>query len=200
NPLLGAAIGGAVGVASVPAEQALLTNVARNIPWLGQVGPWVAKLSDADGLYYRSRSMLASPYQFAPVAAAGNMLATAGKYAGFAHLGAAAQQATGGTDLSRAINQNYLKPYDDAMTRWEQVLPSWLPFHNGLDDAAWVMHPSGGHAYSTMGDTMESVQNGAAGVIGARSQAGRQVQKAFGTDLKNSLKPLIEAHGGEPAF
>lgn len=68
NPLeiLAGAAGGAVlgGLST--------TNVFRNIPVLGNTGPTIGELGgDISGYYYKTRSLLATPYKYAPVRVAG---------------------------------------------------------------------------------------------------------------------------------
>lgn len=60
----GIATGGALGYLSA-------TNALRNIPVLGNTGPLIDSLADADGLYYKTRNLVAAPYKYAPVRVAG---------------------------------------------------------------------------------------------------------------------------------
>lgn len=125
NPyeILGATAGGAaLGALSVPATSeskiAGLTRVFDNIPVLGNTGPVIDALVGDEGFYYKTRSLLAKPYSYAPVRVAGAAF-QAGTLLGAEARGAAALQSMispDGTTMSRAVQGTHtLDAVNDAV-------------------------------------------------------------------------------------
>lgn len=67
--LAGIAGGALIGAVSVPGKG--FTKAFTNLPVLGNTGPEIASLASGDGLYYKARNLLATPYKYAPVRIAG---------------------------------------------------------------------------------------------------------------------------------
>lgn len=109
--LAGVAGGGALGYLSA-------TNVLRNIPVLSNTGPVIDSLLDADGLYYKTRNLVATPYRYAPVRVAGAAFQDATLLGAKARGLAALQSGPLGTDttMSRAVQgEHAFSAVDDAI-------------------------------------------------------------------------------------
>lgn len=121
---LKAAEAGALGAV---AAGAIGSPAFTNLPVIGDTGAWVAKIADSDGLYYRMRSLLASPYKLAGVRLAGDTVMQAGLYGakvrGLAALSEAASSDPAGTALSRSV-------------QGEKVVPQ------SVDNVIWFLHGS----------------------------------------------------------
>lgn len=181
-------------------------NWVANHPLSARTAPLVGKLADADGLYYRARTMLAQPYRVPLVRGLGNAYAETIPYGLFA----AGQSALAGhfdpnNPLTQSINNDTtLDPLDHRL----QALSSGLTgghFAIGLNDLAWVLHgdipllgekgrtsTAIGHGVDAANDHINDMlgQVGALGAIERANQAvygkgwsaQRQIDTTFGGD------------------
>lgn len=146
NPyvLFGATAGGAaLGALSVPvtseAKVAEWTKAFQNITGLAHTGPWIDRLLADDGWYYKSRSLLAKPYEWAPVRVAGNTFQQA-TLLGAEERGLAALQSKinpEGTQQSQAVQgEHFFDTVNDAV----KFRIPYMGEMGGLDALQFFLH------------------------------------------------------------
>lgn len=204
--LLGDAASAAEGTPALRQPGAIARTVGRiaesravqNVPGLARVGAGVGRLADADGAYYKWRTLAASPYRVAAVARAGETVSEAGLLGAKVRAGAALTQAAGGNVLAPVSREDVLDHVDDAVANRLDftVLGHHVTPH--LDDVAWFLHgpTTGAHAASNrFGDDVETVRQNlvdSIGEVGIEAQAHRAT--GLGTD------EMIGALGGEKRY
>lgn len=183
----------------------LNTRMFQNAPLLRQVGPAVGRLADADGLYYKARTLLATPYALPQVRVAGALgqryiLAGAGLQLGAQvgpHIGVE-------NDITRNIRDtNVMDDVDMALGRMYGNPDSHL-FSRAVDTLGLVLHgPLGSTAASTsVGDKVQQFTDGINDFIGHYGAEGafqRGVAKATGQRF-TPINDLHKAFGGEDQF
>lgn len=191
------ALGGAVAGAAIGASP--VGKWALNLPVLSKAGPWVGRLADADGLYYKARTLLAQPYRIQGVRTAGEITGHLQAYS-LKVTGAAgvAGALTGGRDpQARAVfGEHLLDPVDDAIRHRLSVRAFGKQFSVGMDDLALALHPPIGHGAGTLLErdaaTLGDHVQGALGRVGIQGQ----IERGMGGLRFDDLTALA---GGNPA-
>lgn len=186
NPLVGAAIGAGLGIAGG-------SNVFDQIPVLGRTGAVLGSLADENGMYYKARSLLAQPYRLPAVRAAGDAVGQLGVY-GAKVRGVAAL--SGDSELAKAVQDSRVGEVADQFLHRVTAPVFNDKFSVGLDDLAFLLHPTtlgGGQTVSqTIGSQTSSVVDAishALGDTGAIAEAERGTGKSW--------PDLVKAFGGE---
>lgn len=167
------------------------TNLFNNIPGATKVGGWVGRLSDADGLYYKARTLAALPYRIPSVAQAGEALGTLGVEGAKAR---AVGAVTGGlgSDVFRGINREesgVLNTADDAIRNRLDFTVLGHHIQPSLDDVAFFLHgpTSGAEAASAkVGESVDDVRNGAIDMMGRVGFDGA-IERATGTPTDDAV-------------
>lgn len=117
------------------------TNALRNIPILSNTGPIIDSLADADGLYYKTRALAATPYKYAPVRVAGETFQDLTLLGAKARGSAAIQDELGGTDQSKAITGEHLmNTVDDAIRHRLDFTVLGMHIAPSIDDLQFFLH------------------------------------------------------------
>lgn len=167
----------------------------EHIPTLANVGAWVGNLADADGLYYKGRTLLASPYALPPVRIAGEALGQAGiEGAKVAALGAVSSKIDPSSPLATSIeNQHFLDPVNERIKALENRVPvARSIFKGGLDDVMFLLHPGEGSVSGKIGADVSNVVDGATDSLGKVGAIG-QIEHATG----QSWDELVKNAGSE---
>ena len=178
------------------------TKAFGNIPVLSRVGPWIGDLADADGLYYRTRTLLATPSAFLPVRVAGVAMGQAGLIGTRLRAGAAASKITAGqpTALSQAVeNSRALDGIDAAMRNRLQFTAFGHHVQLGLDTLPFLLHIPTSAALepsSTVGREVTGYTNAITHAMGPSTSLAAQIERGTGADLNDLIKGL----GGTERF
>lgn len=171
------------------------SRVFQNTPVLSRIGAGLGKLADADGAYYKWRTLAATPYRFAPVAAAGEAVSEAGVLGAKLRAGASVVHSLGGENLTGVSNEHVLDHVDDAVANRLDFTVLGHHIQPHLDDLAWFLHgPTSGPraASNRFGDDVESVRQN---LIDSLGEVGIEAQMHRATKL--STDEMIAALGGE---
>lgn len=182
----------------------LNTRVLQNIPLMRQVGPAVGRLADADGLYYKTRTLLASPYALPQVRVAGAigqryMLAGAGL-----NLAAQGLQAVGqGNQITQSILGDHT--FDTVAQNLNRITHSGAGtrFDEAVNALGFILHgPLGSTAASTaVGDKVQALTDGMSEFLGKYNAEGAwQNAVAKATGQKTSVTDLHKAFGSPDLF
>lgn len=180
----------------------LNSNVVRNIPLLGQVGPVVGKLADEDGLYYKARTLLAAPYQRPAVRAAGDIGQRTMLTGAAVRAGAQATQAVGlGNTETQDVTQGQALSTVDANLDRITGTPGAHPFTAAVNSLGFLLHgPLGDTANSVrVGDAVQAsvdATSDALGQVGLHGIFQRAIAKASGTKMR-SVDDLASDFGGQ---
>jgi hypothetical protein len=193
----GAIVGGLTGAAL--GGDRLPSRAFQNLPVLKNTGPVLGKLLDSDGLYYKARTLAASPYQYGAVRLAGEALAAGQAFSLKAHAVGALEHSLSGSDTG-SINQSIqsvhpLDPINASIGNALAFTALGHTFHPDLDLLMNVLHgPVGGAGSITqsLGDT-----SGTAGkfVNAALQRLGHTAQVEMGTG--KSYQDLVGMAGSE---
>lgn len=193
-------------IAEGTARRGLLnTRMFSNIPLLKQVGPQVGRLYDADGLYYKARTLLAAPYALPQVRVAG-ALGQRYMIGGAAINLAADAESALGIDNEFTRNVQNTNVIDDVDLAVGKVFgnPESHVFSHAVDALGFVLHgPLGTTANSTaVGDKVEALRQGMNTLIGNYGVEGSW-QRAVSTATNGQHVPVTDLHaafGDEELF
>lgn len=180
----------------------LNTKVFTNIPLLGQVGPVVGRLADEDGLYYKARTLLATPYKYPAVRVAGDIgqrtLLTGAALRGGAQL---SQAVAGPSTLTSDIQDTQATDLVDRNLDRIIGTPFAHPFTDAVNILGFVLHgPLGDTANSTsVGNAVQATTDAAGAALGHVGLHGimqRAVQTINGGNLP-SVDDLAAQFGGD---
>ena len=120
------------------------TRMFENAPILKYTGPVADRLIGGNGLYYKARTLLATPYAYGPVRVAGTAVGQAGVMSAKIRATAATETAIGGQKgaLAQAIDKYHNLDYVNVAM--EHRLGFSVFGHHvapGLDTLAWFLHP-----------------------------------------------------------
>lgn len=174
----------------------------NNVPVLGRIGPWVAKLPDADGLYYRARTLLATPSAFMPVRVAGTAMGQAGLIGAKLHAEAALVGATAGSNpFTQAVQGGQaLDGIDNAMRNRLQFTALGHHVQIGLDTLPFLLHvpaTAGLAPSATVGREAQGVVSAASHALGTSAALAPQIERGTGQKLPDLIKGF---DGGMPDF
>ena len=178
----------------------LNSRVFQNLPLLQQVGPVIGRLADETGAYYKLRTLLAKPYQYAPVRAAGEVGQRAFLTGGAIRATAQAENAlgVGGTQTQTIVNAKPLDTIDLSLQRITGT-PYAHPFSRAVDSLGFLLHgPLGSTAaVNAVGDRVQATVDHMSDILGQVGLHGiweRAVETATGQ--KTSIEDLQKAFGG----
>lgn len=182
----------------------LNSRVFSNVPLLRQVGPAIGKVYDADGLYYRTRTMLAAPYALPAVRIAGDIGQRTMLTGGAIGLGAKGIDQFGGqTSLTGSIENE--RTFDEVGANIDRLIGAGdsHAFTHAVDTLGLVLHgPLGSTVASTaVGGTVENLTNRMGDVLGHYNAEGvweRAATKATGS--RTRIEHLRDAFGSEEMF
>lgn len=161
------------------------SNLFSNIPGATRVGGWVGKLADADGLYYKARTLAATPYRVVPGLAAAGEATSALGIEGAKLRGVGAVTGGLGSDTLRQINRQdtgVLNTADDAIRNRLDFTVLGKHIQPSLDDLAFFLHgpPEGeGAASAKVGRQVDDVRNGLIDAMG-RVDLGGAIERGTG--------------------
>lgn len=190
--LEGAVLGGVVG------GNARLSRAASSLPVLNRLGPVVGSLADADGLYYKTRTLLASPYRIPALQVAGEAATKAVGLGIAARATAATSSALTGPDDRGALAQGVQDEHSAVLDHVDDALlhaTSGLTGHHfalGIDTLGWGLRGGFGTSAaerSAKGESYLRSLNTALGDIGALGALERATRM--------SHAQLVEKAGGE---
>lgn len=148
------------------------SRAVQHIPILGRLGPVTGKLADADGVYYKTRTLLASPYRV-PALKVGGIAATQGVGLGIQtrSVAAVSSSLTGNdnkTALSEGVQDEHVIDHVDDAIRNATSGITGHRFSLGVDSLMWVLPGvnAGTHA-AEQGERALNRINGALGDVGA---------------------------------
>lgn len=177
----------------------LNSRVFQNVPLLQQVGPVVGRLADESGAYYRVRTLLAKPYMFPAVRAAGEVGQRAFLTGGVIRGVAQAEQAVGlgGTQTQQILGAKPLDTIDLSLQRITGT-PFAHPFSRAVDSLGFLLHgPLGSTALpEAVGDRVQAATDAMSNTLGQVGLHGiweRAVTKASGQ--RTSIEDLQKAFG-----
>lgn len=173
-----------------------------NVPIAANTGPIIGRLAGDEGLYYRARTRLATPYQYGAVRAAGTAFSQAQVYSLKAHGVAYLEHAFGGQNagaIQQAINSaNVLDPINDALRNKLAFTIAGQHFAPDLDYLMYFLHGpmtagAEGTASKTSADATKRLMDGYSDALG-HTNLTTQVEQGTG----HSYDELLQAAGGDP--
>lgn len=160
------------------------SRAVQHIPILGRVGPVIGKLADADGVYYKTRTLLASPYRVPAIHVSGQAL-TRGVGLGIAARSTAAVSSalSGEQDRSslaagvQGEHSQVIDHVDDAVHAATSGI-SGGRFSAGIDSLMWVLPGvNAGTRLAGHGEAWLTGVNTALGDVGALGSLERATGK-----------------------
>lgn len=184
----------------------LNSRVFTNLPLLKQAGPVVGRLADADGYYYRARTLLATPYRYPLVRIAGD-IGQRGLMTGAA-LRAGAQlsdKIAGPNHLTSDIQDTQATDLIDRSIQRITGTPFEHSFTDAINALGFVLHgPLGSTANSTrVGDTVQAFTDATDEALGKVNLLGayqRAKQAADGSRFLPSYEDMWKEFGSEEHF
>jgi hypothetical protein len=179
-------------------------------PIMRFTGPAVDAAVGNEGLYYRARTLLATPYAYGPIRVVGTASGQASLLGLKARAVANAESMIGGkTSTAQRSIDNYhgLDAIDNGIANKLSFSIGGLHFRNGLDTLAWFMHPplSGPHAVSeTIGKDIGSGHERLNDALGTHTgylvnlERGINMSQAGGKYVK--VEDVIQKAGGPENF
>lgn len=167
------------------------SRVVQHIPILGRMGPVVGRAADADGLYYKTRTVLASPYRV-PAIKTGGIAATQGVGLGIKTrvTAAASSKLTGPddrTNLAAGVQDEHVMDHVDDSIRNATSGLTGHHFSVGIDDLMWVLPGvnAGAHAAEHGEQALNRINDrlGHVGALGA-------LQRATGAKTVDELEQM----------
>jgi hypothetical protein len=171
-----------------------------NLPIAGNTGPILGRLANDDGLYYRARTRLATPYQYGAVRAAGSAFSQAQAFSLKAHGLGYVQSLFGdqaGLIQDSIDNANVLDPINDTLRNRLAFTIAGQTFKPDLDYLMYFLHGplktgAEGTASKATADSIKGLMDGYSDALG-HTNLMTQIEQATG----HSRDDLVGIFGGE---